>query len=347
MAYTTIDKPSDYFETKLYTGNGGTQSITGLDFQPDWLWIKARTYAYYHYLQDSVRGADRTLFSNETSSEQTYTAAIQSFDSNGFTTGSQAATNYSGRTFVSWNWKAGGTASSNTDGSITSSVSANQDAGFSIVSYTGNGSSAQTVGHGLNSAPEIIITKNRIDAVAWQVGSDYLTSWSYYVRLNTTDAQSSTGGGQVYGTAPTSTVFTVGNDNAVNGSSDGIISYCFHSVKGFSKIGKYTGNGSTNGTFVYTGFKPAWVMIKRSDTANDWLMFDNKRNPYNFLGKYLLADTSSVEAGGTTDFLDFVSNGFKLNRSGSDVNASGGTYIYMAFAENPFVTSTGVPATAR
>jgi hypothetical protein len=349
MAYTDIDKSDDYFNVLLYTGTGSNLTLSGMDFQADWVWVKRRNTSAGHKTADVLRGfgaSGKVLSQSSTSSEITQDL-IESFTSDGYVVGTDSSDfNTSGGTYVTWNWLAGGTGVSNTNGSITSTVSANTTSGFSVVSFTGNGSSAQTVGHGLNSAPEIIITKNRIDATAWQVGSDYLTSWSYYVRLNTTAAQSSTGGGQVYGTAPTSTVFTVGNDNAVNGSSDGIISYCFHSVKGFSKIGSYTGNGSTNGTFVYTGFKPAWVVAKRTSGTGSWRMWDNKREGYNGDNAFLYANlTNAEESDGT--LVDFCSQGFKWRGSSADMNGSGSSYIYMAFAENPFVTSTGIPACAR
>ena len=343
MAYTTIKKPSEHFETKIWTGNGSSQNITGLNFKPDFVWIKDRDDTSSHAITDAVRGNTKYLMSNDSYQEETITDRVTSFNSDGYSLGSSAGVNQNGAGNVGWNWKANGTGSANTDGTINSTVSADTTSGFSIVSFTGNGSAA-TVGHGLNSAPEIIFTKNRIDANSWQVGSDYLTSWSYYVRLNTTDAQSSTGGGQVYGTAPTSTVFTVGNDNAVNGSSDGIISYCFHSVKGYSKFGSYTGNGNADGTFVYTGFKPSFVMSKRTDSAgNSWRMFDNKREGYNGSMGIIHANLSDAESIAST--IDFLSNGFKIRATTTDQNASGATYIYMAFAEEPLVGDN--PATAR
>ena len=346
MAYTPIDKSDDYFNTLLYTGTGATNAITGVGFAPDFVWLKNRDSAVSNYLFDTRRGATKLLFSNASSAEITAGTSLTAFGSDGFTLGTDSGINGSGVNNVSWNWLAGGTGVSNTNGSITSTVSANTTAGFSIVGYTGNGSSAQTVGHGLNSAPEIIFTKNRIDGNSWQVGSDYLTSWSYYMRLNTTDPQYSDGGGQVYGTAPTSTVFTVGNDNAVNGSSDGIISYCFHSVKGYSKMGKYTGNGSTDGPFVYTGFKPAWVMIKRTDSTASWVIEDSVRSPSNSSMKVLYPSLTNAEET-LNPYFDLLSNGFKIRWTSTFINASGGTYIYMAFAENRFVTSTGIPACAR
>ena len=354
MSYTNgLDKPSDYFNTILWTGDGtASQPQTGVGFQPDWVWIKTRSTTGGHNIFDSVRGATKILGSDNTNAESTNTDSLTSFDSDGFTLAGSGGTSFSGRTYAGWSWLAGGTASSNTDGSITSSVSASTTSGFSIVSYTGTGANA-TVGHGLNSAPEMIIVKNRIDAgLNWVTGCEYYSGWDYVIELNLTDAESNAGGAPTVFTTtpPTSSVYSVGTAANSNGSGDGIIAYCFHSVKGYSKIGSYTGNGSTDGTFVYTGFKPAFVMIKRSDTGGtgyNWFMLDNKRGTYNPVNPFLKANASDAESTASWSKYDFLSNGFKLRDSDISINASGGTYIYMCFAENPFVTSTGVPTTAR
>jgi hypothetical protein len=345
MAYTTIDKPTDYFNTTLYSGNDGTQSITSLDFQPDFLWFKSRNTVVANTLVDSIRGNTKQLSSNSTGAETTPTYPyVDTFNSDGWTmiNGSSSGGNTSGRTYVNWSWKAGGTASSNTDGSITSSVSANQDAGFSIVSYTGT-ASAETIGHGLGAIPKIVIIKNRDRVSGWHVGGDAIGSVNQYLNLNDTAAIDSAGTGfQSF----SSTTFGIGSDTDWNASGESIIAYCFAEKKGFSKFGSYTGNGNADGTFVYTGFKPAWVMVKKTDTSgNSWFMWDNKRSPYNEMVNCLLANTNDAEL--TDREIDFLSNGFKTRANDGNYNASGGTYIYMAFAENPFVTSTGIPTTAR
>jgi hypothetical protein len=338
-----IDKPSDYFNTKLYTGTGSATSITGVGFQPDLVYTTSRSNGYNNGMFDSVRGVQKELTTNTTNAEATLTTAISSFDSDGFSF-SGSAYNTSAYTFVGWNWKAGGTAVSNTDGSITSSVSANTDAGFSIVSYTGTGS-ASTIGHGLGSAPKMVICKTRSTAGVW-------LSWhtgipiTGQIQLQSTDAVYNPGTGLYWNsTLPTSSVFSVGTSGSVNGSGTTYIAYCFAEKQGYSKFGSYIGNASTNGTFVYTGFKPAFAMVKRTDSTGSWFMYDAKRNTYNVLNNYLLADTSGAE--GTAEVFDFTSQGFKLRYAGGQVNTSGASMIYMAFAENPFVTSTGVPTTAR
>jgi hypothetical protein len=358
MAYTTIDKPDDYFNTKLYTGTGATQSITGVNFQPDWVWIKERSAsASDHNLSDAVRGAGKALFSNTTGAEYDYGTGtggnLRSFDSDGFSLGTASQTNDNGTTFVSWNWLANGAGVSNTAGDITSTVSASTTSGFSIVSYTGNGTGGATVGHGLGVTPKMIIIKGRGTTYNWVVGHNSLsTNWGKYLTLSTTDAVE-TATNVFNDTAPTSLLFSIGTALGVNTSSSTYIAYCFAEKKGFSKFGSYTGNGSTNGTFVYTGMRPAFVMIKRTDTTGNWDMYDNKRNDdvpagANYIDRLLYANANDAEVDtGGAYFLDFLSNGFKLRGTGADINASGGTYIYMAFAENPFVTSTSIPTTAR
>jgi hypothetical protein len=343
MAYTTIDKPTDYFNTVLWTGNGtDDHAITGVGFQPEFFWGKERSSTSGHYLVDIIRGTTKYLSSNSTGSDGTHTDIVKSFDTDGFTLGTNTVLNQSSQTNVAWNWLAGGTASSNTDGSITASVSANTTAGFSIVSYTGTGSNA-TVGHGLGVAPSMIIIKNRGGAVNWIVGHNSI-GYTKFLKLNSTDAES-TASDIFNDTSPTSSVFTVSTDNKVNGSSANYIAYCFAEKKGFSKFGSYTGNGSTDGTFIYTGFKPAFVMVKvSSGTTGNWQMQDSKRDGFNE-NKRLLANVNEAEK--TTQMWDILSNGFKMRVTSGDANGSGNTYIYMAFAENPFTTSTGIPCTAR
>jgi hypothetical protein len=345
MAYTTIDKPTDYFNTKLYTGNGSTNAITGVGFQPDWVWIKRRNGSGYHILTDAVRGVNSQLYSNDSTAEGTLTNNIQSFDSDGFTLGTNSDVNGSSDTYASWNWLASNTTASNTDGSITSTVSANTTSGFSIVSYTGTGSNA-TVGHGLGVAPSVIIVKNRSSVGGWPVyhkgvASDPETD---YLLLHSTDAVADNN--IIWNdTAPTSTVFSIGTGSSVNTNTNNHIAYCFAEKKGFSKFGSYTGNGSNDGTFVYLGFKPAFVIVKRTDAVQSWYLLDNKRNTFNPEDKYFKVDASSAED--TLSFFDFVSNGFKARGTGIGFNSSGGSFIYMAFAESPFVTSSGIPTVAR
>lgn len=336
MAYTNINKGSNYFNTKLYTGNGSTQSITGVGFQPDWTWIKCRSAANGHTLWDSVRGVTNWLDSAFTYPEQTNANGLTSFDSDGFSVGTLGDVNASSASQVSWNWKAGGTAVSNTDGTITSTVSANTTSGFSIVTYTRTTSGSDTIGHGLGVKPQVVLYKSRSTG-SWYFTTDIIDGSYDFLTLNTTDAISNITGAS----APTSTVFS----NTLFGASENFVAYCFANVKGYSKIGKYTGNGSTDGPFVYTGFKPAFVMHKRTDGATDWFMFDNKRLGYNSENYRLIANSTLAEA--DPGEYDILSNGFKIRFTSGNVNASGGTYIYMAFAENPFVGSDGTPTTAR
>ena len=343
MAYTTIDDPTIYFNTVLYTGDGtSSKAVTGVGFQPDWVWLKARSAAYSHQLFDVVRGATKLLTSEATDAEQTL-SGVTSFDSDGFTVGSDAGSNNNTTTFVSWNWLAGGSASSNTDGSITSSVSANTTAGFSIVSYTGNGVSGATIGHGLGSKPRWIVAKMRDSANNWLVQHGSLGATKRLL-LDTTLAESTQ---PFWGnTEPTSDVFSVGSVDLVNQSGNTYIAYCFAEKKGYSKFGSYTGNGNADGPFIYTGFKPAWVMIKPSSYANSWLLLDNKRPGFNVTNDRLEADGNGAE-NDSIDHADFLSNGFKIRTSNAHPNNSGGTLIYAAFAESPFVSSSGIPTTAR
>ena len=341
MAYTTIDKPTDYFETLLYTGTGSSNTITGLDFAPNWVWIKPRNDARGHSLIDSVRGVSKWVGSNENLAELTVAQGVTSFNSNGFTVGTSNDFNKASNTHVAWNWKAGGSASSNSDGSITSSVSASTTAGFSIVSYTGTGSNA-TVGHGLGAVPKMIFFKDRETSVDWGVYAEPIGN-TKEMYLSTTDA-AATNSGAFNNTTPTSSVFTIGTSSRYNPSSKGVIAYCFAEVKGYSKIGLYTGTGSVR-TYIHTGFKPAWVIRKRTDSANNWGMNDNKRNPFNIAEELLTADTTNAASDGTG--IDMLSNGFRVMTNSSLHNTSGGTYLYMAFAESPFVTSKGIPTTAR
>tara|TARA_X000001382_G_scaffold127435_1_gene115288 strand:- start:55 stop:1092 length:1038 start_codon:yes stop_codon:yes gene_type:complete len=345
MSYTNgLDKPSDYFNTKLYTGTGssGEKAITGVGFQPDWLWIKNRTVAQEHWLADSVRGTTKFLESNSTNAESSDGATgLASFDSDGFTLGTGSdRTNDLNESMVAWCWLGGGTASSNTDGSITSSVSANQTAGFSIVSYTGTASNA-TVGHGLGVAPACFITKSRVNAENWGFYHQSLGNGKQ-LELNTIAAQK-TSSAYYNNTSPTSTVFSIGTADSTNDNQN-MIAYCFAEKKGYSKFSSYSGNGNANGNFNYLGFLPSLIILKGNNTEN-WSMYDNKRLGYNVDNNVLYPNATSTE--GNSDDIDFLSNGFKIRRQTGLLNDSGVEYIYMAFAENPFVTSTGIPTTAR
>jgi len=357
MAYTTIDDPTAYFQTKLYTGNSSTQSITfdgNTNMQPDWVWIKSRSVTEWHQVHDSVRGVAKYLFTNTNSveNERDPNDQVTSFNSNGFSLGAGAndSVNSDGESYASWNWKAGTSfsndASSTSIGSIDSAGSVNDTAGFSIIRWSGTGSNA-TIAHGLGSAPKMMIIKRLTGGTEQWIVYHQAISPAKHLFLNLTDAENADTN-NFQNTATTSSVFSVGTYNQMNASgTNNMIAYCFAEKKGYSKFGSYTGNGNADGTFVYTGFKPAWLMLKKSSASgNSWQIFDNKRDTGNALDNTLEANDSTVEATGT-DRLDFLSNGFKIRTNGSAQNASGATLIYMAFAENPFVTSTGVPATAR
>jgi hypothetical protein len=318
--------PQDYFNTVLYTGNGGTQSITGFGFQPDFVWDKSRNNAYSHMLYDSIRGVGKYLRTNLTNAEVDDASTLTSFDSDGVTVGDING-NSSGSSSVMWAWKANGSGVSNTDGSITSTVSANTESGFSIMTYTGNGTNGATVGHGLSQAPEFVIVKPRNQAENWNVQAQGL-------RLNL----NSTGAGIAnYLMGFVSSTVTLTDLTYQNGNGYSMLMYAFHSVEGFSKFGSYTGNGSSDGPFVYTGFRPAYILMKRTDSTGTWWIYDTARSTYNVVNDYFQANTSNAE--GTNNSLldiDLLSNGFKLRSSYASINASGGSHIYMAFAENPF-----------
>jgi len=353
--YTAIDDPSAYFQTATYTGTGSSLSITNdgnSNLKPDICWIKTRSSSTYnHVFTDSSRGSTKVLVTQGTNAEADVTNSITSYNTDGFTLGDWAHVNYSGVTYVGWQWKANaGTTSSNTDGSKTATVQANQDAGFSIVTYAGSGS-ASTVGHGLADTPDVIIFKNRSAANVWATYHQGLGN-NYKLELNSANAQDSDGS-FMNGTLPTSSVFTVGASVNTNGSGSNYVAYCFAEKQGYSKFGSYTGNGdATNGPFIYTGFSPAWVMIKNIETANrPWYMFDNQRRTFNPNGLFLRANTSDAEA--NDQAIDMLSNGFKIKPDAlgsygtSSINHSGQTMVYMAFAQHPFVTSTGIMGTAR
>ena len=347
MAYTTIKKPSDYFNTKLYTGNGSaSRSITGVGFQPDWVWVKSRSATYYHGLWDAVRTNKSALYSNVANAEDTSTGGtLGSLDSDGFTTQNVSGgfINNNGTTYASWNWLGANGTASNTTGSIDSTVSANTTSGFSIVSWTGNGST-ETIGHGLGSVPKMIITKSRTNGADWWGTYHHSLGNNKALFLNDTTAE----GTRTYwaNSSPTANVFYVSGERSVNGNGENLIAYCFAEKQGFSKFGRYDGNNSDDGPFIYTGFKPAFVIIK-SYSTNPWILLDNKRGSYNVNQSKLFPNDSAAENTDTSNGIDFLSNGLKIRRNNSEINASGTAYIYMAFAEAPLVGSNNVPATAK
>jgi hypothetical protein len=348
MAYTDIDKPSDYFNTKLYTGSRPSQSITGVGFQPDWVWLKQRDDSNPHRLFDVIRGATKNLSSNSSDAESTQSPTLTSFNSDGFSLGDSGSVNNNGSPHVSWNWKAGTSftndASATGIGSIDSAGSVNQDAGFSICTFTGTGS-AGTIKHGLNTVPKMIIVKGRSEAKAWTVYHSALGAGKAIFLEQT--ATPTTSDAYFGGTTPTSSVFSVGSSTNVTGNGITFVAYCFGDVKGYSKFSSFVGNGNANGTFVYTGFKPAFVMVKRTDTTDNWLIKDIKRDPLNQMAKRIFPNLTNAEDTSGGGEFDFLSNGFKNRGTNTINNASGASYIYMAFAEESFVSSSGVPATAR
>ena len=355
MSYTNgLDDPSAFFQCTLYTGDGSNDlSITNSgnsDLQPDWVWIKQRD-SRDHFLFDSVRGVLQYVASNTDAAESTLSDGLKSFNSNGFTIDDGVGINQNNDPHVSWNWKAGTSftndASSTGIGTIDSTGSVNTDAGFSIVSYTGNQTSGATVAHGLGSKPAMMIFKERNGTTGWVVYHHKNTSApaTEYLQLNSSNATGDYAG-YFNDTEPTSSVFTLGNDTGINQSGDTYIAYCFAEKQGYSKFGSYTGNGNADGTFVYTGFKPALIIFKNADSGSaDWVLYDNKRDGFNSNNIALYPNANAADDTGNDP--DILSNGFKQRATGSDRNGNGENIIYMAFAENPFVTSTGVPATAR
>ena len=374
MAYTTIDDPSAHFQTKLYTGTGSSLALTNdgnSDLQPDWVWAKRYSTGgnYSHAVFDSTRGSNKRFYWPGTAQNDTNAQYITSFDTNGFTMGTDANINENNLGYVAWQWKAnGGTTVTNTDGNITSSVQANPDAGFSIVTYAGNGvQTGKTVGHGLNSAPKMIISKNtnnNSNVLDWRsyhvsTGATKYMTWATTQTVNTYNDWDNT--------APTASVYSVGGAGGytpTNTNNCDYLAYVFAEVQGYSKFGSYTGNYSTvaanssheytspyNGPFIYCGFKPAMVIIKRTDSVNSWIIFDNTRGTTesqgNVINYYLKGDSANPHGSHLYyTGIDTLSNGFKIRGYDGTINGYG-NYIYMAFAEDPFVTSTGLPTTAR
>ena len=342
MAYTTIDDPSAHFQTTIYTGNGSDDlSITNdgnSDLQPDFVWLKNRAKGDKdHILYDSSRGATKQLHSSNTNAESTV-SGLTDFNSDGFTIDDDGGANTSGDSHVSWQWKAnGGTTSSNTDGNVTVTLQANTTAGFSIGTWTSNGGTSGTIGHGLGARPDIVITKERDDTGNWNViVPDYAGNEMGF--LQSTAA---------FGVA--SGINTVGSSTFTDGDgadSNDRVFYAFRSIQGYSKIGFYKGNGNANGVFVYTGFQPRWLVIKPPSVVSNWFHLDTARDTYNPATKFLRFDGANVEDDGADKDIDFLSNGFKTRAATGFHNDNGETYLYIAFAKHPFVTSKGIPCTA-
>jgi len=363
MAYTTIDDPSAYFNTLLYSGNAGTNALTNSanagNFQPDWLWIRCRNSDVSHNVFDTSRqtSGESTLVirPNSTDAESNVSGdGMTSIDSNGFTLnggGSGGGVNESGKTYVAWQWKANGgttTSFSASSAQLAGTRQSNTTAGFSIITYTGDGNNNATIPHGLNSAPKWVVIKERGNATNWYVGHDAtFTTGEKFLNLENATAAAF---GPFNKTAPTASNIVLGTDGSVNGSSDTYVCYAFAEVQGYSKFGSYEGNGNADGAFVYTGFKPAFVIVKRTDSANHWIILDSSRTDSsggNSIDRWIRVNTDAAEVNGSGVDFDFVSNGFKLRSADNMTNNSSGSYIYMAFAEHPFVSSEGVPVTAR
>jgi len=349
MAYTTIDDPSAFFQAITWTGNdtdGRALTNDGnSDLKPDWVWLKNYDLGYNHFLTDSSRGVTKQIYSDVTTSEGTWADLIESFDTDGFTIGYDGGQvpNKSSNKFVAWQWKAnGGTTATNSDGSTDTTVQANTTAGFSIVTFTTDGGN-ETYGHGLGVKPDIVIVKSRSGAGSWIYMTDVIDGSVDYLLLNTNAAAADLS----YG-AFTSSTFQYNDNNAVTQ-----LAYCFASKQGYSKCGKFVGNGAVGGPFIYTGFKPAFVMIKNASATESWVIYDTKRSSFNPADLKLSPDTDDSEnnnsaiGGAAYNNIDILSNGFKCVKNNAATNGSGNTLIFMAFAENPFVTSTGIPTTAR
>tara|TARA_R100000664_G_scaffold33661_1_gene51462 strand:+ start:877 stop:1935 length:1059 start_codon:yes stop_codon:yes gene_type:complete len=351
MAYSSIAKPTDYFNTKLTTGTGSSQAVTGVGFQPDWIWGKRRDSSGNNSLFDSVRGITKGLESNSTGAEFTSTDYYSSFDSDGFTiaAGSSGAGNGSSQTAVQWCWKAGNSSgSSNTAGDINSTVSVNTTAGFSIVSYTGNGSTNQTVGHGLGSVPDFIIIKQRNTTRNWPTYTKALGNGVAFLDIN--DAWNGGSGytNYWYLSGMTSTTFGISNNDNNNASGGTYIAYCFAAKKGYSKFGTYTGNNDADGTFVYTGFRPKFIVTKPSNLADNWQIIDGVINPFNTMDTHLFTNLNASAQTTSSYNFDMYSNGFKGRTNNSAYNGAY-NYLFIAFAANPFVANdsgTAVPVTA-
>ncbi len=343
MAYTTIDKSTDHFKPILYTGNSGTQSITGVGFQPDWTWIKAYSASRDHAIFDVVRGATNWLDSQQNVAQASF-SGITSFDSDGFSLGSGIKSNNNNESYVAWNWKTQNSqGSSNTDGSTnTTYTSVNTTAGFSISTYEGTGSNA-TFGHGLGTTPAMVLVKNIDASQNWFMYHQGIGA-TQLIRLNSTAAKLSSSGSW-NNTAPTSSVVSIGTESGTNANGQTHVAYCFAEKKGYSKFGTYVGNGNADGTFIYLGFKPAFFLVKSTNSTTEWHISDTARRPSNPNNSYVSASSNAAE--NTSNPTDFLSNGVKIRTSNNGWNKSGDTFIYWAFAEAPLVGSNNVPAVAR
>ena len=341
MAYSINAK--DYFNTKLYSGTGSSNAITGVGFQPDLTWIKARSHTYAHCLIDAVRAVGTTIASNSSSAAYSSATEITSFNTDGFTLGTDNGVNNGSHTFVSWNWKANGAGSANTDGTInTTATSVNTTSGFSISKYVGNGTGGATIGHGLGKVPKWIIIKKTSGTEQWVIGE---SASGFTKNLHFTTGTTNTSSSVWNDTAPTSSVFSVGTNSGTNSSGQTYIAYCWSEIIGFSKMGKYIGNASTNGPMVFCGFKPAYVLIKNVSATNNWFLQDCERIGYNFANHLQKPNTDGADDTGS--HLDILSNGFKVRSSSANNNGSGNTMVYIAFAKAPLVGTNNIPATAR
>jgi len=344
MAYISF-QPKDNFKTLLYSGTGAEHAITGVGFRPDLVWTKRRNSTSDHHVHDAIRGATYKYQTNDAGTNNADAQTLKSFDSDGFTLGTNTSSNASGGTYVSWNWKGANGTASNSNGSITSTVSANPTAGFSIVKWTGSGGNA-TIGHGLGKAPKWIWVKSMANST-WHMIYHVGTGNDSELGLNSNNAAS--GSSTAWqDTDPTSTVFYVagGSGDGVNYSGD-YTAYCWTDITGFSRFGKYYGNGNANGTFIHTGFKPAFVLAKYASGGGNgnWMLYDDKRG-FNEDNQFFHPNSTDGEST-STHKVDLYANGFKWRANSSETNTSAGLYIYIAFAKEPSVSSNNIPATAR
>jgi len=345
MAYSTIDDPTLYFNTVLYTGTGSEQTVSGVNFSPGLTWLKSRSNGQPNVLSDSVRGGNKQLYTADTQAETTYSQYLKSFNSDGFVLGTDSGINQSSQTFVSWNWKAGGSASNNTDGNKTISLSVNTTAGFSVGTYAGTGQDS-TIGHGLGAVPDWLMIKNRSSGSRkWQLWHNGLTGTNKYLAIDRSDAEL-TDSASWDNTAHSNTVWNTYGSGEANQNGENFVCYAWTSIQGFSDFGSYTGNGNADGPFIYTGFKPAWIMTKQINGGSSWIVHDNKRDPINAVTEYFTVEEPDA-AGTLANSFDLCSNGFKVRTSNGDRNSSGDSFAYWAFAESPLVNSEGIPNNAR
>jgi len=343
MAYTTISKSSSFQNTKLYTGNGAVTTQTGVGFQPDMVWIKDRDATNNHEITDAVRGANYQIYPNLTNAQTNAGGHVTAFTSDGFTLGTDGSTNTNDNGYRAWNWKAG-TTSGLSGGTITpSSYSINATSGFGIYKYTGNGTSGATIAHGLGKVPQMIIVKRTDSTPNWQIYHAYAGNTKF---LEFTSGSEQTATNRWNDTTPTSSVFTLGNDNDVNGNGNTYIAYVFCSVQGYCKIGNYHGNGQDDGSFIYTGFRPTWVLIKSNTRTSSWDISDSKTLPRNPFTYRSTPHNNAADYTGSEIYKDYLSNGFKIRASDTDTNEDGRNYLYMAFGQS-LVGSNNIPCTAR